>query len=257
MTLAIHRVTVALAGRTVLQDASLTLAPGAIVGIIGPNGAGKSTLLRTAAGLLAPRQGTVTLDGRPLADWERRAVGRAIAFLPQERTVDWPMRVDAVVALGRLPHRGPAGGMAEADREAVAMAMRATDIAHLAGRSVGAVSGGERARVLLARALAQDARFLLADEPTAGLDPAHQLAFFAHLGRLAGAGRSVAVALHDLGLAARFCTHLLLLHKGRCAAFGPPSEVLVPETLEACYGIRARVGDIDGVPVVLPIEIVT
>ena len=257
MRLEARHVSVDLGGRPALVDVSLTLAPGELIVVAGPNGAGKSTLLKALAGLILPRSGSVTLDDKALSEWDRRGLGRAIAFLPQERTVHWPMSVRAVVGLGRLPYRGPVGGMSPADAQAVATGLEAMDVVSLAERTMGELSGGERARVLVARALAQEARVLIADEPTAGLDPAHGLLLFKHFSALAADGRTVVVALHDLTLAARFAQRILLLKDGREVAVGPPEAVLSPERLATAYGIRATFGRIDGVPVVLPVEPLT
>jgi iron complex transport system ATP-binding protein len=169
--------------------------------------------------------------------------------------VHWALAARAVVALGRLPYRPLGAGESAADAAAIDAALAAMDVAHLAERPVPELSGGERARVLIARALAQEPRALLADEPAAGLDPAHQLGLFRHLAALAAAGRTVIVALHDLSLAARFCHSVALLHHGRTLAAGAPKDVLSPEHLAAAYGITARYRSIDGVPVVLPIDV--
>lgn len=251
MSLAAEDIHVALRGRPVLQGVSVAVASGEILAVVGPNGAGKSTLLKTLAGLLAPVAGSVAFDGHPLAGLDRRSLGRLIAYLPQHRVVHWPMRVRSVVALGRLVHRGADGAR---DANAIAGALAAMDVTGFAERSVAELSGGERARVLVARALAQEAVVLLADEPTAGLDPAHALALFGHFRQLAAAGRSVIVALHDLSLAARFADRVLLLREGRALGAGAPGVVLTAESLAAAYGIRATVAEIAGLPVVVPVE---
>lgn len=257
MTLALANVSASLGGRSVLAGAGLTLGRGEIVGVIGANGAGKSTLLRIAAGLLVPASGTVTLDGRAIATWDRRILGRRIAFLPQDRIVHWPLSVRAVVALGRLPHKTFSAAESREDAAAIDRAITETDIALLTDRTVADLSGGERARVLLARALAQDAQTLIADEPAAGLDPAHQLDLFERFKTMAAAGRSIVVALHDLAAAARYCDRLLLLSNGRQVALAPPRDVLVPALLQQAYGISAFVGDADGVPIVIPLQRLT
>ncbi|MDX2159478.1 MAG: ABC transporter ATP-binding protein [Hyphomicrobiaceae bacterium] len=241
-----------LGGRPVLSGVTIACEPGRITGLVGPNGAGKSTLLRTLAGLLAPAAGRISLDGTPLASFDRAEIGRRIAYLPQERIVHWPLSVHAVVALGRLPHARRPGGQGD-DAPAIAQAMAAVDVAHLAERSVSALSGGELARVLVARALAQAARVILADEPTAGLDPAHALGLFEVLQRLAAEGRTIVVALHDLSLAARFCHDVVVLGEGRVAAAGPAPETLTAERLSQVFRARMAVGTLGGVPVVVPV----
>jgi iron complex transport system ATP-binding protein len=246
---------VALKGRQVLRGLDFAAQPGELTAVIGPNGAGKTTLLKALAGLIVGGGGTAMLDGRTIGSWDRGELARLLAYLPQERTVHWALAARAVVALGRLPHRPPGAGESARDRAAIDAALAAMDATDLAGRRVPELSGGERARVLMARALAQEPRVLLADEPVAGLDPAHQLTLFQHLAGLASGGRTVVVALHDLSLAARFCHSIALVHHGRTLAAGQPSEVLTPEHFASAYGIRARYQSLDGVPVVVPIDV--
>ena len=237
--------------REVLHGLDFLAEPGELTAIVGPNGAGKTTLLRTLAGLLPPTAGRVTLCGRPLSQWPPRMRARALAYLPQERIVNWALAARAVVALGRLPHQPIGAGESASDTRAIEVALAAMDIGHLAARPVLDMSGGERARVLIARALAQEAPALIADEPAAGLDPAHQLALFAQFVRLAAAGRTVVVALHDLSLAARFCHKIVLLNAGHSIAAGAARDVLTVANLAAAYGIDGRYVMIDGLPVVL------
>ena len=251
MNLTATEVQVRLAGRAVLDSLSLACGRGRITGLVGPNGAGKSTLLRALAGLVPLTGGEVLLDGRNLAAMAPGELGRHLAYLPQERVVHWPLAVHRVVALGRLPHRGHGS---HADALAIRQAIVAMDLAHLADRPVAEISGGELARVLFARALAQETPVILADEPTAGLDPAHALGLFEVLARLAADGRTIVVALHDLSLAARFCHEVVMLAEGRIAAAGPPSLALTPERLEAVFGVRMAVGIVGGVPVVVPVS---
>jgi iron complex transport system ATP-binding protein len=246
---------VRLKGREVLRGLDIAAEPGRLTAIIGRNGAGKTTLLKVLAGLVAPHGGTALLDGSDIGAWDRGQLARALAYLPQERLVYWALTARAVVALGRLPHQPFGAGESDADRAAIDAALAAMDAAHLAQRPVLELSGGERARVLVARALAQGPRVLLADEPAAGLDPAHQLTLFQHLAALAAAGRTVVVALHDLSLAARFCHTIALVHEGRTLVSGTPPDVLTPEHLAAAYGITARYQSIEGVPVVLPFDV--
>jgi iron complex transport system ATP-binding protein len=252
MSIVAKDVRLALGRRTVLNGVHLVVPAGQITAVVGPNGAGKSTLLRAFAGLVTPAGGEITLEGRPLAALSGAERARAIAYLPQERAVHWPLSARAVVALGRLPHLG--ASTVEADAAAVDDALAAMDIAHLAERPVVELSGGERARVLVARALAQQTPLLLADEPTAGLDPAHALALFELFTRLAADGRTVVVALHDLSLAARFAHHVVLLSGGGVAAIGPPADVLTSRHLEPAFGVTMLCTVIDGMAIVVPVS---
>lgn len=242
-----------LGGVPILAGLDLSVAAGEVVGLIGPNGAGKTTLLRALAGLLRPDRGEIRLEDGELQGLERRRLARTLAYLPQGGTSHWAVTVEALVMLGRLPHFGPWRKASDEDRAAVARALTACDVAQFRKRVVARLSGGERARVLLARALACEPRVLLADEPVAGLDPGHQLDVMATLRRLAASGAAVVVVLHDLTLAARFCDRLLLLHGKRVAAEGDPSEVLSPDNLARCYGIRAHLGSAEGQAIVVPL----
>ncbi len=238
--------------RRVLEGVTFDLAAGEVLGLVGPNGSGKSTLMRALVGQLPAEEGEVHLLGRPLARWPARERARELAYLPQERECHAPWRVRDLVALGRLPHTGPLGRAGPADAEAIERSLRALGIAHLSERAVAELSGGERARALLARALCTEARILLADEPADGLDPHFQLQLMRSLGELARAGSAVLVTLHDLALASRFCTRLLLLGEGRVLAHGAPDEVLGPPILESAYGIRAQYFRAEGASVVVP-----
>ncbi|MGD9916526.1 MAG: ABC transporter ATP-binding protein [Paenirhodobacter sp.] len=222
--LEIDALTVRRGTQTVLENATLNVAPGECVGLIGPNGAGKSTLLRAALGLI-PATGHSSLAALPPA-----ARARAAAWLPQSREIAWGVSVAHLVALAQ-------NGDEAAPQVAAAMARM--DVARFAARPATALSGGEQARVLIARALAQDTPLLLADEPTAGLDPAHQIACMRVFESLAVEGRAVVTSLHDLGLAARHCSRLVVLSRGRIVADGTPRAVLTPELLAEVFGIRA------------------
>lgn len=248
----VEAVEVELSGRPVLDDVHLTVAPGELVGLIGPNGAGKTTLLKAIAGL-RPYRGRIAIEGVAVDTLNMRARAKLIGYLPQSRDVAWPMPVEDVVALGRVPHRNGHRPLAKADRDAIVAAIDQMDLQDLRGRSVKALSGGELARVLIARVLAQATQALLADEPTSGLDPAHQITCIATFSKLAQEGRSVIVSLHDLSLAAQWCQRLVLLDaRGRVAASGPPGTVLTSQRLADVYGIDAVLDDKNGVPIVVP-----
>ncbi|MEM7527145.1 MAG: ABC transporter ATP-binding protein [Pseudomonadota bacterium] len=235
--LTLEGLTVDLAGRRVLEHIDLTVAPGECVGLIGPNGAGKSTLMRAALGQI-PASGHSSLAALP-----RRQRALAAAWLPQAREIAWGMIVEEIVELGRTPHRRTGAPLRPADRAAIARAMAEADVTQFSTQEAKQLSGGEQARVLLARALAQEAPLLLADEPIAGLDPAHQIAAMEVFAKHAQAGGTVIAALHDLGLAARWCTRLVLLDHGRTVADGPPATVLSRERLATVYGIAAHIAD--------------
>jgi len=244
-------------GAPVLRDISFAVGAGELVALCGPNGAGKSTLLRLLLGLHAPSSGTVTLAGNPLASLTRREIARHAALLPQDAPTDVPLSVREAVSLGRLPHLGRLQPETAADVDAVARALAATDTAALADRPITELSGGERHRAHLARALAQEASLLLLDEPIAGLDIAHKLAAMDLLRATADAGRAVVVALHDLALAARRCDRMLLLAGGVLDADAPPAEVLTAETLARVFGVRADVrSDAAGRPLIDILDVI-
>lgn len=237
----------------IVAAVSLGVARGECVGLIGPNGAGKSTLLRALAGVLR-HEGEVLLDGAPSSSLSREARARRVAYLPQEREIAWPLRVREVVALGRLPCRGVQPCEAEA-AEAVARALAETGLAGIAERPCSVLSGGEKARVLLARALAVEAPLLLADEPVAGLDPMQQLAVMALLRQRARNGTGVLAVLHDLTLAARYCDRIIVMDRGEIAAAGPPVAVLDSKLIEQVFGIVVLAGSHEGEHWLLPWQV--
>ena len=252
--LSVRNLTLALDGRDVLKDIGFDAAPGEVIGVIGPNGAGKTTLLRAIAGVIPHLAGEITLQGEPVTALAARDRARRIAYLGQEEATQWAICCETLVGLGRLPHRPSWQGPSAADQEAVASALGACDALQFADRPVNRLSGGERARVLLARALAMEADFLLADEPTGGLDPAHALQVMGVLAERAEAGSGIIVTLHDLTNALRYCHRLILLCDGAIAADGAPDAVLSPDNLARIYGIRAHAGIAAGKPFVVPLS---
>lgn len=249
--LSFQGVHVALAQRPVLSDIDLSFRAGECVGILGPNGSGKSTLMRTAAGLITPQAGRIAIEGRGLPDWPRGDLSRRLAYLPQGGEVHWPMSVRNVVALGRLPH---GGRMPDGSHPAVLAAMKACDVETFADRPVSALSGGERARVLMARAMAGEAKIILADEPFAQLDPSHQLHAMEVMQCEAARGALVIVVLHDLSIAARYCSRVVLLSAGTITADGAPKETLSGDNLRRVFGVDAFIGEHAGGPVILPVR---
>jgi len=242
--LAAKNLTVRLGAREIVRDAGLTLNAGELVALVGPNGAGKTTLMRALAGLI-PADGAIALDGRPLSSLKARERARAIAYLPQGHVFHWPMSVAAIVMLGRAPHADTFSSTTPDDRAAVARALAMTETEAFADRAVTTLSGGERARVALARALATQAPVLLADEPTAALDPRHQLTVMELLRQAARGGGAVLAIMHDLTLAARFADRVAVMDRGAIVADGDPAAAMSHERLAAVFGIESATVEID------------
>jgi iron complex transport system ATP-binding protein len=238
-----------------VDGVALAARAGELVGLVGPNGAGKSTLVRLVAGLARPSAGTVRLAGLDPSRAPRRAVARVAALVPQEPQVAWPFTVREAVMMGRAPRQGLLAVASRFDRGAVEGALEACDLVHLAHRRVDALSGGERRRVFFARALAQEPRALLLDEPTAFLDLAHQVAAMRMAQVAARGGLCVVAVLHDLNLAAAACDRVVVMASGRVVADGPPADVLTPARVGEVWGVpvwRGTNAD-SGAPVVLPV----
>jgi iron complex transport system ATP-binding protein len=242
--------------RRVVDGATFTVGEGELVGLVGPNGAGKSTLVRLVAGLAAPSSGSVRLAGLDPHAAPRRAVARACALVPQEPRVPWPFTVREVVLMGRAPRQGLLAIADRLDEGAVEGALAACDLVDLADRRLDALSGGERRRVFFARALAQEPRVLLLDEPTAFLDLAHQVLAMRMARVAARGGLSVLAVLHDLNLAAASCDRLVVMSAGRIVADGGPADVLTAARVREVWGVDVWRGShgATGAPVVLPVE---
>lgn len=250
-SLSVKNLSVRLGGKSVLSEASFDVRGGEFIGLIGPNGAGKTTLLRAILGLAASC-GEISLDGDDLRRMTAPTKAQKLAYLPQERDVAWPVSVEMLVSLGRSALKPVFASMSAQDKMLIEMAMQRMEISQFRERSAMELSGGERARVLIARVLAQDTPVILADEPVAGLDPSHQIGLMENFAALAREGRTVVASLHELGLAAQHCTRLILLDKGHIVADGEPPEALTPQLLHDVYGIRAIIMKGDGEFIVHP-----
>jgi iron complex transport system ATP-binding protein len=243
---------VTLSGRRVLQNVALSLTRGHLVALVGPNGAGKTTLLRALAGLQAST-GDIQVTGQALSALSLRERAKLFGYLPQGHVVHWPLLVKDVVALGRYPHGAtdPAR-LPAADEAAVQRAMQATDITGFASRPINELSGGERSRVALARVLANEAPIVLADEPTASLDPRYQIDVMTNLRAVADSGVLVILVTHDLGLAARFADTVMVMANGRLVAHGTPRDALSDAIIADVFRISAYRADHQGDTVILP-----
>jgi len=247
-----QEVGVALSGRSVLDGISLSLPPGRLVALVGPNGAGKTTLLRALAGLVSST-GSIEVGGERLSALALRERARRFGYLPQGHVVHWPLPARDVVALGRYPHGATdPGRLSPEDERAVTRATQATNVNAFAERPVTELSGGERSRVALARVLAVEAPVVLADEPTASLDPRYQIDVMLTLRNAADRGVLVLVVTHDLGLAARFADIVLVLSGGRLVAQGTPQEALSEQLMADVFRVSAYRADYRNEAVILP-----
>lgn len=227
-------------GRWLVRDVSLEILPGRVTALVGPNGSGKSTVLRLLAGLWRPTEGRATIGGQAFDGLTRRELARRITFVPQDTRVDFAFTVRDIVAMGRHPHLGRFESPTRVDTAAIKAAIERADVVHLADRLVNELSGGERQRVLIARSLATQADVILLDEPTSSLDVDHTLDTLALLRELAGEGKAVALALHDLNAVVRWADHAGLLDEGGLQAFGPVHEVLREELVEAVFSVQVE-----------------
>jgi iron complex transport system ATP-binding protein len=243
-----------LRGRPILQDVSGHLPKGKVTVILGANGAGKSSLLSCLASLRIPDSGTVFLGDHPLANIPADVRARRIGLLPQQADIHWEINVRALVALGRLPHQGRWGKNA-GDDAAIAKAMAQTDVTQFADRKALRLSGGEQARVLLARVLAGEPDWVLADEPLANLDPAHQMDAVSCLKDVAQNGAGVVLVLHDLTQAARIADHVIIMKACRIQAAGTCAQVLTQEQLAEAFGVSVHISSDDkGAPIITPVS---
>ena len=243
MTLNVRDLSVSLRGEDILNQISFEAKSGEFIGLIGPNGAGKTTLLRAIMNFITYQ---VVIDDVPTVKMTHHERAKWLSYLPQERDVAWPVSVETIVGLGRHMQRSAFASLSQIDHDVIAKAMVQMDVAKFAKKSVQELSGGEKARVLIARLLAQGSPLILADEPVSGLDPAHQLSLMQCFADLAQTGKTVIASLHDLSLSAHRCTRLIMLEKGRIIADGTPQAVLTAENLRNVYKIEADISHKDG-----------
>lgn len=232
-------------GTQLVRDVSLTLKQGELIAVLGPNGAGKTTLLRGLLGLTALASGTSTLDNQTIEKMRPHKRARRISYLPQSRPLAWPNKVKDIVALGRYAHGAAPGKLGSTDAAAVARAIEQCNLSELKQRSVDSLSGGELARVHFARAFAAQTPLLIADEPTAALDPKHQLGIARLLRKFVDAGGGALVVLHDVTLAAAIADRLVWMVEGRVVADGPPGETLTEQTMAQIYDVQTRIVEDD------------
>ena len=249
--LTVNNLSVTLRNRNALQRVSFEVGEGECIGLLGPNGAGKTTLMRAMLGLIS-HEGQSSI-----AEMAPAARARTAAWMPQARENAWPVTLEPLVMPGRIPHMSSRTQPNEEDLAPVNTARTEMDLDSFRTRTATRLSGGEQARVLIARALAQNTPLIVADEPVAGLDPAHQIATMETFAGLARTGRSVIVSLHDLGLAARHCTRLILLSDGEIVADGSPADVLTLDRMADVFGIRAFYQDTEDGPVFQPLEVIS
>lgn len=233
-----EHITVALGGRDVVQDATTTVGSGQVVGVVGPNGSGKSTLLRTLYRAVAPKFGTVRVDGDDVRSRSGRQAARTVSVMLQDPPTDFDLSVEETVMLGRAPHHATFGRDTPEDLRIVDEAMARTEISELADRMVATLSGGQRQRVMLARAMAQQTPVMVLDEPSNHLDISHQHELMSTVRDL---DCTVIAALHDLNLATRYCDSVVVLDAGRIVASGPPAEVFTPELIRSTFDVDARI----------------
>jgi iron complex transport system ATP-binding protein len=247
VTIELRNVSVDYGQRQAVESVDAVLRSGELVTLLGPNGAGKSTLLRCASGTLRPTSGSVLIDNVPIDEYARGSLARRVAVVPGQTIIAFPMRVEELVALGRLPHEHPLLGPRAADRAAIDTAIERVGVSHLRTRDVRELSLGERQLVVLAMAVAQGARLLLLDEPTVHLDLRHQVSVMELLRDLSTRdGVTVLAVMHDVALATHFFPRLLLLDGGRLVADGPPASVLTPQRIQDVYGVDASLVAIGG-----------
>ncbi len=253
--LEVQNISLELDDNKILENVSVSVQEDEIVGLIGPNGAGKSCLLKSILGLLNIKSGKISIDNQNIEELDLKERARKMAYAAQGAPVYWPLTTETVVGLGRVPHLNPWQKLTNNDKIAIDYAMERTDCADLRDRLVTTLSGGERARVLLARVLATGAKYILADEPVAALDPSHQLQVMNILRGLSKSGHGVLVVLHDLGHALRYCDRLILLNEGKIIGQDLPDKILSDQNLKNIFGISASRWAENGQSLISPLDV--
>lgn len=246
MRLELRALAIGYGRNTIGQDISIELAAGEILALLGPNGAGKTTLFKTILGLLPVKAGEVLLDGQPVSSWSRRERALRIAYVPQAHETSFPFAVHDVVLMGRTAHLGPFAMPGRQDHEIAENAMESVGVLKLAEAVYTEISGGERQLTLIARALAQQARIVVMDEPASSLDYGNQMRLLAQIRRLAASGLSIVLSTHNPDHALLAADRVALLKDGRLYAVGAPKDVLTPEAMKAIYGIDVVIGEVEG-----------
>lgn len=252
--LSAQQISVGYGDKPILQDLSFDLPAGELTVIVGPNACGKSTLLKTLARLLTPSRGQVTLDGQDLRDLKPKTIARSLALLPQSPRAPEASRVADIVALGRYPYQGFFTRQSSQDQDICRQAMAACRVLELADRPLEALSGGQRQRVWIAMTLAQETPLILLDEPTTYLDISHQIEVLNLAAQLHAQGRTLALVLHDLNLAFRYATHLVMMRQGKILAQGRPSQIVTPESIKEVFDLDVLVEQdpITSAPMIIP-----
>ncbi|MBT5074234.1 MAG: ABC transporter ATP-binding protein [Kordiimonadaceae bacterium] len=250
--LSINNLNVTLEENRILSDVSFEVPSGKLVGLIGPNGAGKSILIKSILGLIDGASGDISLDGKDINSWSIKERAQKISYAAQGAPVHWPLTVGHLVSLGRIPHLSPWQSTSTLDQTLTLDAMKKTDVDHLVSRSTTTLSGGERARAMLARAIVTGCEFLLADEPIEALDPYHQMKIMDILKELAETGHGVLLVLHDVNFAQKYCDELILLNEGQIISKGLPEDVLSDENLLKAYQVKATRLEKNGEVFIIP-----
>ncbi len=252
--LEVTALSVKFAHKTILHNIDFGMNAGEFIGLIGPNGSGKTTLIRSLSGMLPDNKKKVKFLGRSLADYNRKQLAKKMAYLPQGNESHWSITVENLVMLGRLPHQKLWQGSSDLDKKIVQKVLQDCGVSQFANTPVDTLSGGERARVFLSRALAVEPELLLVDEPISGLDPGYQLDVMQKFRQLSESGMGIICVIHNLTLATRYCHKLVMLSEQKIISAGKPEQVLSSENIARCYNIKVHKGEAEGHAFVIPIE---